>query len=321
MRNLLLTYLTWNRENFFPHFCYFLNKIKLENKNKIKLLILCNIDNNIEYFRNTLNSKLTDIEFEIVSFEPIHKNYYNKIEYLINYAEQHNFEYCMKIDNDILVNNNVLDYLFENMNILDDEQNIVLSPELSSGIPTTDKFINNFLNDSEKEHLYKLFLKTNFGGIIWGFDYESLNDCTLRTTTWDSNNYYERLKNLPYHFKGIHPVRIDAESIKYLNSVILSKKDLFYKNLEMNMYEDKSAYFCNSIFIIKTKKYKEYFNDNSLWVDVFDEVPLNKYIEKNNLKKIFVNNTFCIHPYYNYIPDYYSLERNFFMNFYSDLQI
>jgi hypothetical protein len=56
--------------------------------------------------------------------------------------------------------------------------------------------------------------------------------------------------------------------------------------------------------------------DKSLYVDQFDEVPVNKYCKLNNLNSVFVMNSFTIHPIYNSIPKCNVIEEKFFKDFF-----
>ena len=51
----------------------------------------------------------------------------------------------------------------------------------------------------------------------------------------------------------------------------------------------------------KTETYKKIVEDSSLFVDKFDEVPVNKFRERHNLNMVFIKNSFGVHPSYNWI--------------------
>jgi hypothetical protein len=216
---ILIGYLTDMRRLYsFEPFIQFLNKIKF--KRKIKLLILLNIysknDETKKFLINIINKKLVDIEYDIIQFEN-KNNYINKIKYLINYGKTNNFTYCLKYDNDIIMNNYTLDYLISNVNILEKSDNLYLSPILSSGIPTVDLFIDCFFNETEKKTINNIFKNTKMPDKLWGFDYSKLNNHTLNADEWKINEYLDTLDSLPCHYKGIHPIRINKEAIQYMN--------------------------------------------------------------------------------------------------------
>tara|TARA_Y100001968_G_C19273441_1_gene675450 strand:- start:244 stop:486 length:243 start_codon:yes stop_codon:yes gene_type:complete len=53
--------------------------------------------------------------------------------------------------------------------------------------------------------------------------------------------------------------------------------------------------------MIMTSTYKKIIEDISLFIDSFDEVPINKYRKINNLNILYIENSFGIHPSYNWI--------------------
>jgi hypothetical protein len=90
------------------------------------------------------------------------------------------------------------------------------------------------------------------------------------------------------------------------------------KNYDLNIItNDRSPYLCNSIFCIKTNVYKNIVQSNSLYVDGFEEVPLNKYAWNNNMNHLFVNNGFAIHMYYNWHSNHVFYEEQFCSNFFN----
>jgi len=66
--------------------------------------------------------------------------------------------------------------------------------------------------------------------------------------------------------------------------------------------------------MIKTNTWKKIVYDQSLFVDRFDEVPLNRYRLNNNLNMIFIENAYGVHPSYNWIgmEKYRELSDKFF---------
>ena len=58
-------------------------------------------------------------------------------------------KYAVKLDEDCFIPNHVWDYIIENIDVLDDEDNFVLTPMLSNGIPHTDRFVESFIKDAD----------------------------------------------------------------------------------------------------------------------------------------------------------------------------
>lgn len=222
-------------------------------------------------------------------------NYSLKLQEISEY----DYEYTIKMDEDIFLGPQAWDYFFNNINILNNDENILLTPALSTGIPTTDDFINYNFNDLEKEYVYNLFNKSNIPD-LWGVNYKSIRDYLLKNK-YDTNKYYNVVKDIQHHYKGIHPVRVNTDVVKYINNKILDKINMFFENREFFIKTLESPYLCNSFFGIKTKTYNKILNDKSLYPpgDGFDEVPINNYRNKTGNKFLTIPNTFGIHVLYN----------------------
>ncbi len=311
-KSICIFFLTANARQFmFPQIAD--NISKCRNKDKIKLLILTNPDDNVERYVNTLVNK--DIDYNIFVV-PVENNYMNKAYVAVQYAESNNIPYLMKHDNDVLCSPYLYDYLFENLQILDDSKNLVITPTLTSGIPTVEQFINDFCTPQEKEELHRLFLRHTFGP-LWGADFTPLNKHTIQAQSWNAYEFFKGVKDIPHHYKGIHPIRISEDAIFRLNDIVLSRrKELFSDRKFSFVYDNFSPYFCNSIYIIKRDTYKTILLSKDLFVDAFDEVPLNKYRDNNNLNIVYTENGAAIHVIYNCITHHGIYERMFMDKFY-----
>jgi|688.fasta_scaffold567807_1 hypothetical protein len=314
MTSICIGYLTDNRRTYtFEKFIYFLNKV--EQKEKIHLLLLIN-NISSDFFDHIIKANLTNVNYTILSF-PNENNYINKIKTFINFTQKNNMKYCMKFDNDLIVNNYTFDFMIENVALLENKENLFITPTLSSGIPTTDYFIEDFFNVDEKDHLHNLFLKTTMPNNLWGFNYDSLNDYTIKDTKWDAEKFINKLNELNYFYKGIHPIRINKEAIEYMNTVILKYKHKIHEKQDYKIQINKNfSYLCNSIFLIDVNNYEKLVNDQALYVDPFDEVPVNKFCQLHNLNGIFIRNSFSIHPIYNTIPNHHIHEKQFYDSFF-----
>jgi hypothetical protein len=315
MTSICIGYLTDDRRTYtFEKFIYFLNKV--EQKKKIHLLLLINNISN-DFFENIIKTNLRDINYTILSF-PNENNYINKIKTFINFTKINNIKYCMKFDNDLIVNNYTIDFMIENARLLENKDNLFITPTLSSGIPTTDYFIEDFFNADEKKNIHNLFLKTAMPNNLWGFNYEPLNDYTVKSTKWHADKFINKLNELNYFYKGIHPIRINKEAIEYMNSVLLKYKNKIHEKQDYKIQINKNfSYLCNSLFLIDVNNYEKLVNNPTLYVDPFDEVPVNKYRQLHNLNGIFIRNSFSIHPIYNTIPNHQIHEKQFYASFFS----
>jgi hypothetical protein len=289
----------------------FLKKIKEENKKKIKLLIC--VDFNTEH-QKIWEEKRKDLIksnlfTELLFINNPGNNYMQKINKVI---ENSDCEFSCSMDDDILISNFLWDFIIENINVLQDEKNLFLAPLISNGIPTVDLFIEDFCDSEEKNELKNMFKNTKIEN-FWGVNYSSLNK---EREVWDFS-FYDDVKKINHYYKGIHPVRVSSEIHEKIALIICQKleKFLFEKNFKIEKYN--FPYFCNSFYFIKTNTWEKIIKDKSLYVDDYDEVPLNLYMQKNNLNMNFIRNGFCLHMAYNTIGNYKQkiIEKYFIENF------
>jgi hypothetical protein len=222
----------------------------------------------------------------------------------------------MKCDNDLFIKYQTLDFMIDNLHLLENSKHLTIGPVLTSGIPGIEYFKEEFLDNDAQKQLEQLFLKTNFYNRD-GADYEFLNKHTLNSQEWNKNEYFESIREMNHHYKGMHPIRINEESLSFLNDYIIKNKDRFLDNADLSIInDDTSPYLCNSIFCIKTETYKTILLNQSLYVDGFDEVPLNKYAWQHNMNHLFVKNGYAIHMYYNWKNNHISYEMDFCNRFF-----
>lgn len=296
------------RSHMFPSFVKHISQCKYIND--IDILVLTQ-DFNGRFYDSIL--KETPLRYKIGEIYP-EGNYLRKIAITLDYVKQQNIPYIMKHDNDILMSNHLYDYIYENLEVLENPSNIVLTPTLTSGIPTCDTFIEDYCTQGEKETLGKLFLEYEHGS-IWGTDYSELNKFTKQATTWDSTAYYAGVKERTHHYKGIHPVRMSKDAIMKLNEYVVKYKDrIFSKENYSLTYDTTSPYFCNSIYCIKASVYETLLSHQELYVDNYDEVPLNKWRDMFNLNLVIIKNGVAVHPYYNTIDGYLMFEKDLLSN-------
>lgn len=293
-----------NRQPFLRFVVNYLIKIKEDNKNKIKIIFQSTYNDN---FINNITEELNScgIEASIIFSGP---DYMTKINNSIN----SDCEYSCSMDDDILINNYLWDYMIENIDILKDDKNLFLSPLISNGIPSVDYFIDQFLDNDDKIEMYNIFKKTTIPRGLWGVNYESLHKYTL-ADEWVPDNFYEGVSNINHFYKGIHPIRVSYIGHMKLAENIMKNFSKFEAKENYDLMFVKRPYFCNSFFFIKTQIWKNIVNDKTLICDGFDEVPLNMYKDRHDLNMVFVKNGFCIHMAYNTIGYNQEVIQNYFM--------
>jgi hypothetical protein len=309
---LSIHYLTDQRRHFtFPNFIRLLNESK--RKEEWVLLVLTN-DNDENFYLDEL--KKVNMNSYVMKV-PQFNNYLLKVNGALHFATQHNIPYMMKCDNDIFLKPQTLDYMFDNLELLDNSNHLTIGPVLTSGIPSIEYFYEEFLDEGAQNQLKNMFLNSTFDNRD-GAVYESLNKHTIESTEWNKTDFFNTVRSLQHHYKGVHPIRINTDAVNFINDYIINNKERFMEDYELDIIRNNDApYLCNSIFCIRTDTYKKIVEDNTLYVDSYEEVPLNKYCWKNNMNHLFVKNGFAIHMYYNWTPNHINHEEEFCNKFFT----
>ena len=312
---ITLNYLTHGveREHFHKLNFYFLNKIKKENKAKIRLQVLMTGTERANDWYEYASRKLEGIEFKVIPFTSIPSNYMDKTRH----AAHTSGRYMVKWDEDYFINNHVWDYLIENCHLLDSGENLSLAPLSSTGIPTSELFVNNYFDEKDIHELHQSLLGTKFS-LLWGYDYSHLNEFTLDSDSWDGEAFYSATNAINYHYKGINPYRIGSSPQNLINDKLLQNLEKFVEKQDYNI-TCLNRYFCNHLNMMLTDEYRTIISDRSLVVDGVDEVPFNKYAVKTGKNLLFVENGFGIHIMYNTIWDEGTNFQNQ-LDFYAELE-
>ena len=165
------------RLEIFELIFHFINKIKDENKTKIKITILTTHVNT--HFFKDIETKYPSLKIDVIEFKDgLH--YTDKLKYAIN----SDAEFSIKLDEDCIINNFIWDYMIENVNVLNNSENLLISPLLSTTLPACDEFISGFLNEEEADVINSCFLNQRMPNGLFGVNYEPLNEFTTKATTW-----------------------------------------------------------------------------------------------------------------------------------------
>lgn len=278
---LAINFLPHNRKYLMLHTLREFSKIGNSYKNMFKIYIHDN--NEIDCYKDVL----CDVDYEIVNHQT--HDYMTKIKYAINLP----YKYSMKIDEDIFMNHYVLEYILDNLNLISNDD-FILTPCLSTGIPSTEMFINDFCPENS-DTIFDMFKNTNISN-LWGANYIPLN---YSKECWNDVEFYNDVNELDHYYKGIHPIRINVDIQRYLLNVIKNKKLKLYEKQQYYIQSKTIPYICNSVFVIKTDEWKNIISNNSLFRDDYDEVPLNLYMKEFKKTVLFIRNVNCVHPVYN----------------------
>jgi hypothetical protein len=304
MGNKYLICILTNRriDYFITVFLHLHAALKCSNtlRNQCKIIIACSPGNkrNIERYVKRFTKKYNGLyDIDIITGN----SYLEKINLIFQKYPTNSYEYFVKHDDDVLVSSHTwITFLSNSPEVLASTDNLLTTINLSTGIPSCSFFVNQFLNEDEKSELNNIMFKSKIPDNIWGNDYSRINKYLDSLLSWDENGYWEQMNLLEYSYKGLHPVRTSLPCIVKLNSIVLERYDKFQSFLVSDkIFNSSDRYLCNNIFLMKYERYKEIINDKSLFVDCFDEVPINRYRESNSLNFCFFKESLGIHIAYN----------------------
>ena len=296
MKTISINYLAHyqHRKVFFKYISYYLYKIKEENKKKISFIIHYTYDK--EYWNNEV-IKLLHEGIDAVAIQyTMGLNYMCKI----NTAIQSPLKYSISMDEDILLNNYALDSLIEGTEWLDLFDDILLvTPLMSIEVGSVDLFIETLCG--RYKELEDLYLDVDFTdtGYDWGVNFTKLNNYTLGSSEWNYEKFYKEIENISHYYKGIHPIRVSEKAQEKVVSLILENFDEFIKKRTPHAVVLDRPYFTNHVYLLKTKVWKDLINDKSLVKDDYDEVTLNLYRRKHNMKILCLTSCLGLHCAYN----------------------
>jgi hypothetical protein len=220
-------------------------------------------------------------------------NYMDKLKATVSL----DYEYTIKLDEDIFLSPTAWDYFFESLDVLNDPAKGLLSPILSNGIPTVDNFIYKHMDPASKAEIERMFSAAKIPN-LWGANYSHI-DKLLRDRGYESDSYYAKVAETNHFYKGIHPIRVDMNAQLFLNQWIMDNFDKFFEEKTYTLEGSGRPYLCNSVFAMKSADYHSVIHDESLFRDCFDEVAVNNYLTRHNKVKMFISNNFGIHTMYN----------------------
>lgn len=308
-KKLCIFYLTnSSRAKFFDKFVQFYSGFKY--RDQTELLVLTHTGET-DVYEGKL--KRAGLEGLAVNFGNAN-NYLTKVRFAIEHAQRNGIPYIMKHDNDIVMSNHVYDHLFERLEtVLNDSANLLLTPTITSGIPTVEYFMEDFCTDEERASLQHHFLRYRFPTSLWGANYDALNAYSVHAASWDSAAFFEGVSRIPHYYKGMHPIRMHFDAGMLLNEYVIQKKDVVLGPVEAPYItlDSSSPYFCNSVFCMRVDTYSTIVNDSSLFRDAFEEVPINLYRNMHHLNIAVARGACAIHFMYNTHPNHMVFEDAF----------
>ena len=286
-RDISIDYLTWVRPQFHKLLFFFMDRIKPENKARIKLNILATKGQ-----EGVFGEVPDGIEYEIIYF-PRMLNYPDKNLFSVTQSET----YSIKLDEDILLSNYIWDFIIENIERVDEV--MFMSPILSANIPFIDEYVSGLFTEEEKKAIEDSFRRVKFGK-AWGVDYSALNKYTVDAEEWNPVEYWRAVESeIKHSYKGMHPLRSSEESHNLLNEYSLNYLDKIFGAGDFSLTERDMVYFTNSFYAIRTDRWKEAVSRRDLFVDLYDEVPVNRFMHEKGLKALAIDNGYAMHLSFN----------------------
>jgi hypothetical protein len=299
-----------------------LANIKQQNRDKIHLVVCCNVSNESTFNEILMTVVEAGIEVSLAlleSDEYVHK---------MNIAQQTQTEYICKWDDDVFINRHVWDFMIENVdNVLNNPNVSVLAPTLSNGMSSIELFIKDFLTDPEKELVSKMFIRDNIDPNIFGCNYQSAYDYITKLDSWDGDRYWEMIqslnptidRNVPWFYsivKGVHPGRFSYDYNMFIANHAIRNKNLILDKREYYLEQYITPYFCNNLFIAKTQFY---LDAQQLFFDHWDEGQLTLFANQLGKAPMYVGNCYGIHMAYGCTQKQREIEMHYLTNLFSTL--
>ena len=290
------------RYNHFKYFCKFLSHSKY--KDNFKVIVLSNNHNYV--FDDIPKEYNLDCTFIQSGGE-----YMQKICSFIHYANENQYIYCFKLDNDIILPSHIFDYIYENINIVDKG---ILLPTLTTSIPSIYFMLDDFGDDEIKSKLFKLFKEFRYTN-----EWSILNNFLPKEYTLEEYIFFINSIKEPYggNYKAIHPIRYNVECTKIWNQYILENKSSFFNTKDCYLFEDTlKCYFMPQAFLIHISLFQNVL-DKSLAFDIYDEVTLNNLIKRENKQIFYIRNCFGLHIAHNgFMPNFLEYEEEYLSKFF-----
>jgi hypothetical protein len=239
-----------------------------------------------------MKNKYKDISMSSLVVDCEKNNYLKKLRTVSKY----DYEYSLKLDEDIFLPPATFDFIFNNAARLNDK-NLVIFPALSSGVPSCDDFMEYNFTPHQIKRVHKEFSNTKIPPHIWG--YKGWGEVQRAVKSgYSKDKFYGAVARAKTHFKGMHPIRMSEPAHKLLNNLVAQNIDKFFESRSLFLTKMTAPYLCNSCFLIRTEEWDKVLNSKNLFLDPFDEVPINRYREVNNKNFLYIPNCFGIHTMY-----------------------
>jgi hypothetical protein len=213
-------------------------------------------------------------------------------------------KYSVRIDDDLFISTPLWNFMLGTMDeVLSQERVHAYCPVFSTGLPSVDMFVEDFLSKEDSEKLGAVFKRESVPAKPWHpwCDYTHIQKFLERMEKWDSTLYWKEVLTHNTVFQSIHPIRFSAEANAILTKHIFNN---FHKILEEQEYEciaiegmPNSHWTCT-----RTANWRRAVLE---WgsQDPFDEMSMQCNERRYGMTTVYIKRGFAIHPCHGLVPD------------------
>lgn len=188
----------------------------------------------------------------------------------------------------------------------------ICSPVISTGIPSVELFLDNYLTPQESSQIRQQLTSTRFPKALWGVDYSSLNG----KYDLGIEEFLQAVGDLPTHFKGIHPVRLDSDAQRMLLDLAFQaiSRGRLTKNPKTVMAR---TYFCNNIYALSRHSALRLVLGTLLGrlpFDGYDELAINGLLKSCNTGNVVILDSLAVHPSFNSARGFQEIKAKMYRN-------
>lgn len=224
----------------------------------------------------------------------------------VSFAHKSLSPYSCKMDDDVLMSHHVWDFVYENLDKINDKNPIIV-PLFTNGIPSADLFVQDFLTEEDIRAARKYFLTDSVADTEWGLDYSNINKEISTWSEWDDAKYWDFVarvdtgwssRSVPWYYymvRGVHPARYSRDYNIFIADKISQDKEKFFRKNNYRLETYKAPYVCNNLFFSKTEFWRSTY---SLFNDGWDEGQLTLQMDLDKSAPLYIRNGFAIHMAY-----------------------
>ena len=253
------------------------------------------------------------IPFQICSMPSPDKNY-NGYDYKqrTQICLESESKYSVRIDDDIFISTPLWNFMLGTMDeVLSQERVHAYCPVFSTGLPSIDFFVEDFLSKADAETIGAMFKRDSVPARPWfpQCDYTHIQKAIERMDKWNPDLYWKEVLTHNTVFQSIHPIRFSTEANAFLTKCIFADFD---KILKEQNYEciaisgmPNSHWTCT-----RTAKWRRALSEFGA-SDPFDEMSMQCNDRKYGMSTVYIKRGFAIHPCHGYVPDREKIDEQY----------